>query len=94
MKEVVNGKTYNTETSEEITHASQYRNGLLLKRETLYKTDGNAYFKTAVFCNRNFFKIVIDNYIEPLDLEQAKDFCEGLLTTAEEKAAFGEEEIK
>lgn len=101
MKQVIDGKLYNTETAEEVGH---YDNALgcgdfRYIRESLYKTkrgrfflagEGGAMTKYSQGCGNNVR--CEGSGIFPLGIEEAKEWMEAHGTTEEYIKAFGEPE--
>lgn len=101
MKQIINGKTYNTETAECI---GSYRSGcgprdFRYVREELYRTKKGAYFTAgeggpmtsyAVSCGDNSW--CGGEEIRPISEEEAKEWMEEHCDTEDYINAFGEPE--
>jgi predicted DNA binding CopG/RHH family protein len=101
MRKVINGRTYNTETSKRI---GTWDNGLSYSdfsfcEETLYKNTKGAYFLYGEGGARSKYgkQVESNNWsggssIEPMTAEEAQEWAEEHLTADEFETEFGEQE--
>ncbi len=100
MKQIINGKLYNTETAEKLGSDSYgYGSDFHHWQEALYRTKGGTYFiageggplsRYARSCGQN--ETSGGEGIRPLTEAEAREWMEEHCTTDEYVAAFGEPE--